>query len=75
MGQAHHLTGTEEEIRKAVVHGLQFNQPISAPAKGEYFLRIAVRDRNRDHYGAVEVPVSEVRNLARPPVPQPLPPK
>ena len=75
MAQNLHIAGTEEEIRKAVAHGLQDNLPISTPAKGEYFLRIAVRDRNRDHYGAVEVPISEVRNLTAPPLPQAAPAK
>ena len=66
-----HMAGTVEEIRKNVVHGIQYGQEVSAPAKGEYFLRIAVHDLNRNHFGAVEVATSDVKGL--PPVPAPAP--
>lgn len=42
---------------------LSYNQDISVPRKGDYFLRIAVHDLNSDHVGAVEVPLDSVRNL------------
>jgi hypothetical protein len=32
--------------------------------KGEYTLRVAVHDLNNDHVGAIEIPVSTVKNLA-----------
>jgi VWFA-related protein len=40
--------------------GLQFHQNIDAPAKGEYFLRIGVRDIGSDRVGAVEVPLAAI---------------
>ncbi|MEO6807431.1 MAG: VWA domain-containing protein [Edaphobacter sp.] len=67
-----HIASSLEEIRKNVAHGIQYSQQISAPAKGQYFLRIAVHDLNRDHYGVVEVATSDVNNLA-PPLPPPMP--
>jgi hypothetical protein len=49
----------------AVLHsGLPFHQEVSVPAKGEYFLRTAVHDKQTDRVGAVEVPVAAVANLA-----------
>jgi hypothetical protein len=42
---------------------LSFNQDVSVPEKGEYFLRIAVHDGNSDRFGAVEVPVNAVKGL------------
>jgi VWFA-related protein len=42
---------------------LSFNQEISVPENGEYFLRIAVHDLQTDRAGAVEVPVNAVKNL------------
>jgi VWFA-related protein len=67
-----HVNAPLEDIKKAVAQGIFFHQEISAPIKGEYFLRIAVHDLNRDHYGAVEVATSSVRNvvpLTPPPAP------
>jgi VWFA-related protein len=64
LGTDLHIASSLDEIRKNVAHGIQYAQQISAPAKGEYFLRIAVHDLNRDHYGVVEVATSDVKNLA-----------
>jgi VWFA-related protein len=72
LAQGIHVAAPIETIRKSIVGGIHCAEQISAPAKGEYFLRIAVHDLNRDHYGAVEVATSQVRNLtppALPPVP------
>ncbi|RSL19415.1 VWFA-related protein [Edaphobacter aggregans] len=44
-------------------HPLSYNQDISVPRKGDYFLRVAVHDLNSDRVGAVEVPVDSVKNL------------
>jgi hypothetical protein len=55
-----------DELRKMVARGIQYRQEISAPAKGEYFLRIAVHDLTHDRIGAVEVATSEVKNLQPP---------
>jgi VWFA-related protein len=58
-----HIDSTLDEIKKNVSQGIQYRQEISAPAKGEYFLRIIVHDLPRDRFGAVEVATSEVKNL------------
>lgn len=41
----------------------RYRQQISVPAKGEYFLRVGVRDATNDHVGALELPVAEVAKL------------
>jgi VWFA-related protein len=43
---------------------LSFRQQISVPAKGEYYLRLGMRDRATDNVGAVELPVVAVAKLA-----------
>ena len=58
-----HLAAPLEDLRKAVAQGLLWHEEVSAPAKGEYFLRIAVRDEHKDRYGAVEMATSDVRNV------------
>jgi VWFA-related protein len=60
------LASSLEELQKAFAAGIHYGLEVSAPAKGEYFLRIAIHDLNRDHYGAVEVAVSSVKNLTMP---------
>jgi VWFA-related protein len=50
---------------------LTYVQQISVPAKGEYYLRIGMRDDATDHVGAVELPVAAVAKL--PPIAMPLP--
>jgi hypothetical protein len=71
LGTTLHIASSLEEIRKNVAHGIQYGQEISAPAKGEYFLRIAVHDLNRNRFGAVEVATSDVKGLT--PVAAPAP--
>jgi len=61
-----HIGSTLDEIKQNVTKGIQYRQEISAPAKGEYFLRIIVHDLTRDRFGAVEVATSEVKNLPPP---------
>ena len=63
VGTTLHIASTLDEIRKNVTHGIQYGQEVSAPVKGEYFLRIAVHDLNRNHFGAVEVATSDVKGL------------
>ena len=66
-----HIQG---DISAAAAHGgISFHQEISVPAKGDYFLRIAVHDLQGDRVGAVEIPISAIRNLppAAPPTPAP----
>jgi VWFA-related protein len=68
-----HITSPLDELKKNIANGIQYRQEISAPAKGEYFLRIAVHDLTRDRFGAVEVATSEVKNLQPPAAPPPPP--
>jgi VWFA-related protein len=42
---------------------LGYFQQISVPVKGEYFLRIGVRDASNDRVGALELPVAAVAGL------------
>ena len=58
-----HIAAPLEEVRKAAAHGFIWHEEISTPAKGEYFLRIGVRDEHKDRYGAVEVATSALRNV------------
>jgi VWFA-related protein len=50
---------------------IKYIQQISVPAKGEYYLRLGMRDVGSDHVGAVELPVATVAKLS--PVAVPLP--
>ncbi len=56
------LMPTAEQMKKAEGRGFVFHQEISVPEKGEYFLRIAVHDKTRDKFGAVEMATSEVED-------------
>ncbi len=58
-----HFAGTTDDLKQLLAQGVVRHDEISTPAKGEYFLRIAVHDLHRDRYGAVEVATSEVRNV------------
>jgi hypothetical protein len=68
-----HIASPLDDLKKNVANGIQYRQEISAPAKGEYFLRIVVHDLTRDRLGAVEVATSEVKNLQPPTAPPPPP--
>ena len=62
-----------DKFAEAMNRDLAFRQEISVPVKGEYFLRIGMRDDGSDRVGAVEVPIAAVANLpplARPPIPR-----
>jgi len=48
-------------------HGIGGHLEISVPAKSESFLRIGIRDPERNRIGVVEIPVSAVARLAPPP--------
>lgn len=51
-------------LRQPGLHpGFQYQQEISVPVKGEYYLRIGVHDLTTDRVGAVELPVSVVSVL------------
>jgi hypothetical protein len=68
-----HIASPLDELKKNVANGIQYTQQISAPAKGEYFLRIVVHDLPHNRLGAVEVATSEVKNLQPPTAPPPAP--
>ena len=53
---------------------IKYLQQISVPAKGEYYLRLGMRDVGSDHVGAVELPVTAVAKLPPVAVPLPAPP-
>jgi VWFA-related protein len=66
-----HIASPLDELKKNVANGIQYRQEISAPAKGEYFLRIVVHDLTHNRLGAVEVATSEVKTLQPPTAPPP----
>jgi VWFA-related protein len=41
-----------------------YNQDVSVPRKGNFFLRIGIHDGNSDRMGAIEIPVDTVKGLA-----------
>jgi hypothetical protein len=53
---------------------IKYVQQISVPAKGDYYLRLGVRDVGSDHVGAVELPVAAVAKLPAIAIPLPPPP-
>jgi VWFA-related protein len=53
---------------------IKYVQQISVPAKGDYYLRLGMRDIASDHVGAVELPVAAVAKLPAVAVPLPAPP-
>jgi hypothetical protein len=73
------INATLDEIKTMLSKGIFRHEEISAPLKGQYFLRIAVHDLLRDRFGAVEVATSQVNNVtppaAPPPASNPQPPK
>ena len=59
-----HMNAPLEDVRKTVsTRGVFRHEEISTPAKGKYFLRIAVHDPHRDRYGAVEIATSQVQSV------------
>ncbi len=63
---------TAENARSLLNTGIPVQQIISVPARGEFFLRIGVHDLIGDRVGALEVPLSIIKNL--PPAPSPAAP-
>lgn len=52
-----------EKVQQFLHSGVPMHLVISVPAKGEYFLRIGVHDLVEDHVGALELPLSAIKNL------------
>ncbi len=67
------LNLTAANAQRIQAAGIPFHEVISVPAKGEYFLRIGVHDLVGDRVGALEVPISTIKNL--PPLPSPASPQ
>jgi VWFA-related protein len=68
-----HLLNRNEELVRAnlappayarvLAAGVPFHQEISVPVKGNYYLRIGIRDLGNTNVGAVEVPVETIKDL------------
>jgi hypothetical protein len=61
-------TGNRTEITAEVLNtiarsGFPLHQQISVPIKGNYYIRIGVHDLNGERIGALEVPVTSVKDL------------
>jgi hypothetical protein len=54
------LNLSEDRYRQLLAKGLQAQEQIAVPVKGNYFLRVGVHDVPSDHIGALEIPVDEV---------------
>jgi VWFA-related protein len=52
-----------EKYADAMQHNFNYRQEISVPLKGEYYLRLGMRDGNTDNVGALEFPVEAVGKL------------
>jgi hypothetical protein len=61
----------DAKFAEAMKTNLNYRQQISVPAKGEYTLRIGMRDRTTGNVGALEVPIAAVVKLT--PAEQPSP--
>ncbi len=56
---------TADRYRELLVSGLQRMKVIAVPAKGNFFLRLGVHDKEGDQVGALEIPVDQINmNLA-----------
>lgn len=62
-----HLDVQGDHFAAMLKQNVAFTQQISAPAKGDYFLRAGMRDQTNDRVGAVELPIAAVAKLT--PVP------
>ena len=54
---------TAELLKQILTSGYPLHQQISIPIKGNYFLRIGLRDVTGDRLGAIEVPVDNISKL------------
>jgi VWFA-related protein len=53
----------DAKFAATISHDFIYRQQVSVPVKGEYYIRIGMRDRNTDKVGALEVPVGAVEKL------------
>jgi VWFA-related protein len=54
---------TESGYAAAMSTNFSFRQQVSVPVKGEYYLRLGMRDRSTGNVGALELPVEAVARL------------
>jgi VWFA-related protein len=52
-----------ERYQAMLKGGIQYQQQISIPIKGNYFLRVGLRDIPSGHVGAIELPLDAVKRL------------
>jgi hypothetical protein len=52
-----------DKYADAMQHNFNYRQEISVPVKGDYYLRVGMRDGNTDRVGALEFPVVDVAKL------------
>ena len=62
-----------DKFPSLIQHNLVYRQQISVPIKGDYYLRLGMRDAASDHVGALELPVTAVAKLPVLPAPTPAP--
>jgi len=62
-----HTAYDVQKLAAVLRGGLLFDQRISVPARGLYFLRVIVHDNTSGRVGAIELPVPSVSGL--PPLP------
>jgi VWFA-related protein len=55
------LNVSADRYRELLVTGLQMREEIAIPAKGNFFLRLGVHDKEGDQVGALEIPVDQIR--------------
>lgn len=60
------VTLSEARYQALLHNRIGYHQQISVPAKGTYFLRVAVHDPQSGHIGALEFPVAAVAKLPVP---------
>ena len=64
MGRVIDLNLTADTYKRFMAGAVDMHLEVSAPAKGESYLRIAVQDVTSNRIGVVEVPVADVARLA-----------
>ena len=53
----------EDKYQAMLTDGIAYQQEISVPVKGDYFLRIGVNDHASNRVGSVEIPVATIARL------------
>jgi VWFA-related protein len=70
MDRTAQLDVTPNDYRELLVSGLQINEQIAVPVKGNFFFRLGVHDKTGDQVGALEIPVDQIRLDVPVPPPQ-----